>query len=185
MSKKYSIIISFFIVLIGISNKVNANTDSYLANYLPFQPGPLGRMDVDREAEAWALCATSLKILSEIETAKSNSNTAEDFKNRYNGVKVSIMMAYLHHYEFDNMYKKMTKDEFHKGRDKAFSYGKYQMKNLFSIYNAQIRSDLEHREFANVYKKLIKTVADCANPFAASIQNMYVDRVQEIIKQQF
>ena len=185
MSKKYSIIISFFIILIGISNKVNANTDSYLANYLPFQPGPLGGMDVDQEAEAWALCASSLKVLSEIEDTKGNSSTSEDLKNRYNGVKMSIAMSYLHHYEYNNMYKKMPDDEFYKGRDKAFNYGKYQMDNLLSIYRAQIRSDLEYQDFVSIYEKLNKTVVDCINPMSAGIQNMYVDRVQEIIKEQF
>lgn len=41
-------------------------------------------MDVDQEAEGWALCATSLKVLSGIEAAKEDSSMGEHLKNQFN-----------------------------------------------------------------------------------------------------
>ncbi len=144
------------------------NQDSFIKGSSPFNL----IKDVKREAEAWATCAATYEITSQM-YAKDKPATSKQLHQHANGSKLSILMAIAlkSHHEISS--KELTS---------LWEYGQLQVESLPDIQETAILALLEQAEDKKGQDdwlgKLAKTLDICNEN--AEGQQMYVDAWREL-----
>ncbi len=162
--------IIFMLICLFAKNPAYAfDTESYVDGSKPFTLIE----DVNRQAEAWAICSSAFLIISEL--YESQPAQAKMFKETSNGASLAVIMTHV----MDGMNDDITPSKF----DSLWKYSKLLGKELPATQMTMIMADAESQGSEGIdkfWEKIINTTKVCSENIDG--QQAYIDTWRGLAK---
>lgn len=134
--------------------------------------------DVNREAEAWAVCSASYELLSKF--VEEKEATSKVLLEKSNGAKMAVVMSIV----FDKVDRREAEDFTVKEFNATWSYSKLAMQSLPESKMASIMADAERLSAAGQIQQFVDNLTDTIEICQRNSdgQQMYIDFWRELAK---
>ena len=164
----------FVIIFVGAWTVCDANAAEKVAPYVDGSKSFLEIKDVNRQAEAWAMCAATYDVMAEI-LSKSQPARSQQLKELANGAEVTVTMAIVS----DGLTPDISQERF----NALWSMAKLAGTELPSTRRTMLAADAElssGKEAEEFLGNLSATMEICFKNLEG--QQMYIDLWRELAK---